>query len=273
MLRPIAPMERPLQLPTMPLPMKPLAKACPTRLRALLMGLSLALCSAAAGATRTVTICVGDFQPYNSPALPQGGPVIQIAAEAMRRSGYELKVEFMPWARILKDGGEGRCGILGIWRNAERELIFDFSQALMQQELGFFARKGSKHEFKTVQQLMGLSIGVERGTYLPPILNDKNLHFDLAVSMQKNLQKLALGRIDLAFGAKEAGLAGLEREPALKAQVEWLAPGLERKDTYLAFAKSHPRAGEWLAAFDKGLLGMRADGSLRKILQAAKLGD
>lgn len=216
-------------------------------------------------------ICVGHFPPYNSPTLPQGGPVIQIAAEAMRRSGHEIKTEFMPWARILKDGSDGRCGILGIWRNAERELIFDFSQPLLQQELGFFVRKGATHQFKTAQQLMGLSIGIERGTYLPPLLNDKNLRFDLASSLQKNLQKLALGRIDLAFGAKEAGLAGLEREPALKAKVEWLAPGLERKDTYLAFAKSHPKADEWVAAFDKGLASMKADGSLQRILKGAGL--
>ncbi|MCV2369733.1 substrate-binding periplasmic protein [Roseateles oligotrophus] len=253
--------------------LKPLGLACPALLRALLMGLSLALCSAAAGAAQTVAICVGDFQPYNSPALPQGGPVIQIAVEAMHRSGYELKVEFMPWARVLKDGSEGRCGILGIWRNAERELIFDFSQPLIQQELGFFARRGSKHEYKDAAQLTELVIGVERGSYLPPLLTSKDLRFDPAGSLQKNLLKLARGRIDLAFGAKDAGLAGLEREPELKASVEWLSPGLERKDTHLAFAKTQAQARELLAAFDKGLLGMKADGSLRKILQAAKLDD
>ncbi len=247
--------------------------ACPALLGHLLLALSLGLSSATAGAAKAVAICVGDFQPYNSPALPQGGPVIQIATEAMRRSGYDLEVQFMPWARVLKDGSAGLCGILGIWRNVEREQIFDFSQPVVQQELGFFARRGSKHEYKDVQQLAGLLIGVERGSYLPPLLNDKSLRFDLAGSLQKNLQKLALGRIDLAFGAKHAGLAGLEREPALKASVEWLSPGLERKATHLAFAKTQGHGGELLAAFDKGLLSMKADGSLRKILQAAKLGD
>ncbi|MDC8774070.1 substrate-binding periplasmic protein [Roseateles albus] len=226
---------------------------------------------AARAAGPPVDICVGNFSPYNSPELPQGGPVIQIATEALRRSGYELKAEFMPWARILKDGSDGRCGILGIWRNAERELMFDFSQPILQQELGFFARKGAKHQLQTAQQLKSLLIGVERGSYLPPILSDKSLRFDPVGSLQKNLQKLALGRIDLAFGAKEAGLASLEREPSLKAQVEWLSPGLERKDTYLAFAKTHPQASELIAAFDKGLLSMKADGSLQRILKSGGL--
>lgn len=237
--------------------------------------LLLSLCSTVPGAwaTRVAIVCVGDFPPYNSASLPQGGPVIQITAEALRRSGYQLKVEFMPWARILKDGSEGRCGILGIWRNAQREQIFDFSQTLIQQELGFFAKRGAKHQIANAQYLQSLTIGIERGTYLPPRLSDKNLRFDPASSLQKNLHKLALGRIDLAFGAKEAGLAGLEREPELKSKLEWLSPGLERKDTYLAYAKTHPQATEVLAAFDKGLLSMKADGSLRKILLAAKLGD
>jgi polar amino acid transport system substrate-binding protein len=258
----------------MQLALKPLGVARPTLLGHLLLALSLGLGCAAAGASQPVAICVGDFPPYNSPSLPHGGPVIQIASEAFRRAGFELKVEFMPWARILKDGSEGRCGILGIWRNAERELIFDFSLPVVQQELGFFARRGSRHEYQNAQQLAGLSIGVERGSYLPPLLSDnKGLQFDPAGSLQKNLQKLARGRIDLAFGAKHAGLAGLEREPALKASVEWLSPGLERKDTHLAFTKTQSQAGELLAAFDKGLLSMKADGSLRKILAAAKLGE
>jgi polar amino acid transport system substrate-binding protein len=237
--------------------------------------LLLALCVGAglAEAASPVSICVGDFQPYNSPKLPQGGPVIQIATEALRRSGYELKVQFMPWARIMKDGSEGRCAVLGLWRNAERELIFDLSAPMLQQELGFFARRGSgKHEFKTAQQLQGLLIGVERGSYLPPLLIDPSLRFDPAGSLEKNLYKLARGRIDLAFGAKEAGLAGMEREPALKAAVEWLSPGLERKDTHLAFAKIHPQGQTLLAAFNKGLASMKADGSLRKILTTAKIG-
>ncbi|MCV2356845.1 transporter substrate-binding domain-containing protein [Paucibacter sp. B2R-40] len=253
--------------------LKSIANACPALMRRLVLGFALGLSATAALAVQTVAICVGDFQPYNSPALPQGGPVIRIATEAMRRSGYELEVQFMPWARVLKDGSAGLCGILGIWRNAERDLVFDFSQALLQQELGFFARRGARHEYKDAQQLDGLLIGVERGSYLPPLLSEKNLRFDPAGSLQKNLQKLARGRIDLAFGAKHAGLAGLEREPELKASVEWLSPGVERKDTHLAFAKTQPQAHELLAAFDKGLLSMKADGSLRKILAAAKLGE
>jgi polar amino acid transport system substrate-binding protein len=236
--------------------------------------LLLALCVGAglAEAAEPVSICVGDFQPFNSPKLPQGGPVIQIATEALRRSGYELKVQFMPWARIIKDGSEGRCGILGLWHNAERELIFDFSASLLQQELGFFARRGAGPSFKTAQQLQGLLIGVERGSYLPPLLTDPGLRFDPASSLEKNLQKLARGRIDLAFGAKEAGLAGMAREPALQAAIEWLEPGLERKPTHLAYAKIHPQGRVLLTAFDKGLASMKADGSLRKILTAAKIG-
>ena len=227
--------------------------------------------AAPAPSRRVASVCVGDFPPYNSPRLPRLGPVIALASEAFARGGYEMRPEFMPWARILKEGEDGRCLILGIWRNAARDQLFDYSSPLIEQELGFFIRRGALHDVRSPEALRRLRIGVERGSYLPELLRDPGLQLDLASALNSNLRKLAKDRIDLAFGAKDAGLYMLTREPELRARVEWLAPGLESKPTYLAFSRRAPDADAMRAAFEQGLQAMKADGSYRRLLKAAGL--
>jgi polar amino acid transport system substrate-binding protein len=231
---------------------------------------SAALLSINAHASKTVPICVGDFPPYNSHVLPKNGPVIEIANEAFRRSGYQMQFKFMPWARILKEGEHGQCGILGIWRNAQRDLIFDYTQPIIKQELGFFARRGSLYDLSNPRTLESLSIGVERSSYLPPALENSRLRFDLASSLHTNLLKLAKHRIDLAYGNKAAGFYMIKTDKDLQ-NLEWQTPSLEIKETYLAFAKTHTEKEALLGAFNRGLDSMKADGSYKKILKASGL--
>jgi polar amino acid transport system substrate-binding protein len=223
-----------------------------------------------ADAGNIVQICVGDFPPYNSRSLPKYGPVIEITTEAFRRSGYQTRFNFMPWARILKEGEYGQCGILGIWRNTQRDLIFDYASPIIKQELGFFARRGSLNDLSNMRTLESLSIGMERGSYLPPILENRLLHFDLASSLHTTLLKLAKKRVDIAYGNKAAGLYMINADKNLQ-NIEWQSPGLEIKETYLAFAKTHKDKELLLQSFNRGLDSMKADGSYKKILKDAGL--
>lgn len=219
-----------------------------------------------------VPICVGDFPPFNSPRLPKQGPVIEIAAEAFKRSGYGVQTRFMPWARILKEGEDQNCLILGIWRNPQREQVFNFSLPIVQQELGFFVKRDSEiKDWREPGVLQQQVIGVERGSYLPPALQEPGLRLDPSGGMRTNLKKLARDRVQLAFGNKDSGQYAIKNEPDLQGALRWLPPGIERKDTFLACAKKHPEQEALLSAFNQGLRRMQADGSFQKMLKDAGL--
>lgn len=221
-------------------------------------------------AREVVPICVGEFAPYNHPTLPRSGPMIAIATEAFRRSGYQIKVMFAPWARNILLGENAKCGILGIWRDPSRDLKFDFSQAILQQELGFFGLRGVTLDLNLRATLKSLNIGVQLDSYLSPSLNDKTLHFDLANSNLINLSKLAKRHIDVAYGEKASGQYLIENNPDVLANVEWKTT-VEVKYNYLGFVKTYRQKDELLVAFNAGLNSMKADGSLQKIVAAARL--
>jgi len=228
--------------------------------------------ASAAPSKPVVPICVGDFPPFNSPKLPQQGPVIEIATEAFKRSGYAVQTHFMPWARILRESEDQNCLVLGIWRNPQREQVFSFSQPIVQQELGFFVKRDSEiKDWRETGLLQQHAIGVERGSYLPPALQEPGIRLDPSGGMRFNLKKLARDRVQLAFGNKDSGQYAIKNEPDLQGAVRWLPPGIERKDTYLACAKKHPEQEELIHAFNQGLRRMQADGSFQRILSKAGL--
>jgi polar amino acid transport system substrate-binding protein len=238
----------------------------------LLFGLACCFAQAAqAQEAGPVILCLTEFPPFNSESLPRQGPLIELASEAFKRSGRSIDPQFMPWARALKEAEGGRCGLFGIWRNPAWDQVFDYSKPIIQMELGFFGRRGVALDFNDPRVLAGLLIGIQRATYLPPLLDNKSLHFDLGNDLLSSMRKLVRERVDLAYGNRALGQYLLKAEPELGAAVEWKDSALEVKDHLLGFAKSYEVGGALLKGFNKGLDSMKADGSYRKILSAGGL--
>ncbi|WP_168224644.1 substrate-binding periplasmic protein [Rhodoferax aquaticus] len=194
--------------------------------------------------------------------------MVEIAVEAFARAGITAKPTFMPWARILKVSEKAECAILGIWRNAERDRLYQYSQSILKQELGFFGLRSDNHDLNDPKVMASLVIGIQRGTYLSPSLVDKGYHFEETTDLQGSLLKLGKRRLDLVFGNRDAGQRMIQSQGEL-ASIEWKKPGLEAKDSYLAFVNNYPGQDALIKAFDKGLNSMRIDGSLKRILQNA----
>lgn len=239
----------------------------------LLLSLALGLPQASAMAPPAVQLCVTEFPPFNSQALPRHGPLIEIAVEAFRRSGSAVEVQFLPWARLMKEAEEGKCAVLGLWRNEARDQLFDYSQAIMQMELGYFGKRSVALDPSNSKAASKPSICTQRGSYLSPAIQQLDLHFEPVLDLPTCLRMLAKGRVDLAYGNKTLGLHFLHQaaNQELATELEWKAPALENKDHLLAVRKTDPRSERILRDFNRGLASMRSDGSYKAILKAGGL--
>ena len=71
--------------------------------RALLFVLVLMLSAIVNLRAGEIRLAAGEYQPYTSADLPDGGMLGELTRRAFALSGYQLHIEFLPWARAVLD--------------------------------------------------------------------------------------------------------------------------------------------------------------------------
>lgn len=238
--------------------------------RAMLVTMVLLLCANAC-ALDLIKIATSEYPPYMGQDLPQGGMLVAVATEAFRRSGYELKVTFLPWARTMDSAKSGALeGVLGIWHSDEREQWFVYSKPLPGTEVGFYKRSDSQISYRSLSELKPYTIGTVRGYANPSAFNAANLRIDEVVDDETNLRKLGAGRIDLALIDKGVARYLIASKPDnFKGKLVWIEPAVEKQPLYIALSKKTADLDKKLAAFNKGLQSMEKDGTLTKMVKEA----
>lgn len=192
----------------------------------------------------------------------------QMLQAIFARLGEPLLIQPMPWKRALLKGAAGEVGIGGIYRNAERLKLFDYSEPLFEERLLLYVRQDKPFTFEQVSDLHGKRIGVIRGwsyteDFDQAVRNGK-IRPQEGSSDEANLRKLASGRLDAVVAIELAGqrllqLPGLEHLTALPRP-------LSINPTFLVFAKQAHQQ-ELLQRFNQTLHDMQADGSLQVLVQ------
>lgn len=242
--------------------------------KTLFAGLALSgacLIAAPAQAADTVYLVTTAYPPYYGPDLSKNGVITQIVTEALKRGGYTLKVDWLPWARALHDAEEGRAdGAMGIWHSKEREQYFVYSSAMAPNQIGFFKRADSSIGFKALSELKPYKIGVVRGYANPKAFDVAKLTTEEAGDDEANLRKLGAGRIDLVLIDKGVALYLIDTKlREFKGKLVWLDPSVDKLPMYVGFSRKAPGYEKKLAAFNKGLKEMEADGTLAKLIGQA----
>lgn len=209
------------------------------------------------------------YPPFVNPAgHPQGeGLDIEIAREALRRVGREIRVELLPWKRVLLQLESGHADLTTtISRNGDRDRYLLWTQSYRNgASYRFYTRKESPLQLKALGDLAGRHLGTVQGFYYPEaITGQPGVLIDSARDVAVLAQKLNAGRIDVmvvtgirgAWEIREAGLADqLTRQPYVYAAVS---------PNYMAFSKA--RIDQALvAATNAALQRMAVDGSMAAI--------
>ena len=129
------------------------------RLLAILM-----LCCSALPARAETWVAIDNANPpfmYQQDNQPMGlYPLIVQAVFA--RLGEPLSIQAMPWKRALLRGAAGEVGIAGIYQNAERLQVFDYSAPIFEERLLLYVHRERPLPFRGIEDLHGKRIGVIR---------------------------------------------------------------------------------------------------------------
>lgn len=232
-----------------------------------------------APAVPVVRLASLEWEPYIGTRMPDQGYVAVLIKTAFADQGVQAEIEFYPWARALQLARSGAVdGLMPEYFDASRESEFEYSTAFPGGPLVLYKRRSDaiafsvdpqKDQDAALRALKAQRFGVVRGYLNTPVFDAATyLTKDEANDDATNLRKLVYQRIDLAvIDRRVAEHLIRTRYPDYAGRIEPMSPPLADIPLYVAFSRKSPRKAESLAAFNRGLEAMRADGRLEALHQ------
>lgn len=228
------------------------------------------LLMAQAGGAEKLRLVADVWPPFTDATLPHNGLATDIVSTALRRAGYDSLYEEVPWPRAMLGLREGRHDVLiSAWFSYERTHIGQFSDEYLLNRIRFLKRKGSAVTYQSLEQLNDYLIAVVRGyAYFPAFDNDPRLKKFPVHNFSMAARMLAAGRVDLALEDEYVARHSLAHEPAeVREQIEFLPGSLTENSLHILVSLQNPRHAEIVAAFDREILAMKADGSYDELFR------
>ncbi len=198
------------------------------------------------------------------------GFIAQVAREAFKAVGYDFRVEFKPWKRVMAESVAGRSdGILGAYHKAEREKDFIYTDPVGVVQVVFFKHKRDVGlEYTSIEDLKGYRIGTIAGyTYTPEFDNAAYLKKEPANKVDANILKLDAGRLDLFVESKAVAVARAKELLGERADsIEALLPPLQENKLYVLISRKTADAERKAADFNRGLKIIRENGTYDRIM-------
>lgn len=201
----------------------------------------------------------------------QGGYLVEVTEEALKRVGYTASIQFGPWKRaLLQTSMVGEYDVLlGAYHTEERAQTMAYSEPIGKVEVGLLALKESYIHYATLSDLTPYVIGRIRGAAVSKAFDEASyLQLEDVTRIEQNIQKLLVGRVELIVDKKQQLLSIIQTEyPDAMNKVEFLEPPLRTSFFYNAFPKNRPDALKHLEDFNRGLKAIQDDGTYAKILE------
>jgi polar amino acid transport system substrate-binding protein len=218
----------------------------------------------------TVVLGNGEWKPYQSEELKNGGFCTDVVRKAFDKEGIDTEFKWYgsAWKRAFSEASENKIDGTLVWSHKdEREEVMYYSKEAVlsgKKDFIYFLKNGEK--FNSVEDLYGKRVGGVLGyTYGPEIdkaLEDGKFTIDRTNSEEKNFKKLLLGRVDCLIAGQNVAeeilndkLSKDEKNKITKSEKP------TRVVTYhLLLNKKNPGNKKRMETFDQGLKKIKDEG-------------
>jgi polar amino acid transport system substrate-binding protein len=219
----------------------------------------------------TLRLAIEDgYAPYVDLKAPNGGMAVEIAREAFRRAGHAVELVQVPWKRGYELVRQGEVfGTLPWAETPERVADHHASAALFDATDYFFSRRDWPREVAAADDLAGLRLcrPLAYGLFHYRALIDAGrVRHEMPSDMKQCFRMLAAGRVDLVWAERNEGLAAAAETPGGTGAVRRQPLVALEVSMHLLASRVAPRTPAVLAAFNRSLAAMRADGVTQAII-------
>jgi len=229
----------------------------------------LSLFLTAPAAAETLTVAADPWPPFVNEDHPEGGVGLAIIREALGRSGYEVELNIMPWARAEAGVKAGDYDILpGTWHTRARAEKLLYSEPYVHNEIKFIKRKGEDFNYTDLKSLKGKTVAVIRDyRYGDAFYSADFFEREAASDLVTNIRKLVNERVDLAIEDELVARYIIGQEaPELLDRIEFVDPPFSARGLHLTSGYNNPDHEAIVEAFNEGLCAMREDGTFDRIM-------
>jgi polar amino acid transport system substrate-binding protein len=204
------------------------------------------------------------WAPYMSPELENNGFVSELLVEALKRKGYTATVQFITWARAVRNVEIGRADALcGAYYTEARAKFLAYSLPIASVQDVLFCKKSHKITYTQLTDLKPYQIGVVRDASFGEAFNNATfLKKQEVIKNELNIVKLMKGRIDLLAGPRDIINYIIRKKfPEFVDEIVSIMPPLCTNKIYIGFSKRIDGYQKRLNAFNEGVEMMKKDGS------------
>ena len=224
----------------------------------------------AAHSAQLLRVTGSHWPPYLDQELENGGLAADLVRTALTRAGYDVEASAEPWSRAYEGAAIGVYDVVAaVWQNEERGEELIFSNPYLLNDIIFMSRQGVLGNYRTLNDLRGYRIGVVRDyAYDDAFDNHPQLLRVPSSNLIQNLLMLTQGRLEVVVGDKWSMLHEISQYIPDEIGVFVALPRpLARRALRLGVSRHNQNAQEIVAAFDKAIVEMQADGSYDEIVQ------
>lgn len=219
---------------------------------------------------KTYTVLTGEWAPYVSEKLPNGGPTAQIVSEALAAAGHEVEFNYTTWKRTEAMTQKGKALATFPWTPTEKfEETCYVSSPLATQKMVFFYMKENHPDwdYNGLEDLKNYAVGGSQGYSYVAIFKKAGIEAEYAPSVENSLKKLYHGRIDMVPESFLVGWQTIKQTfPGEEDKFAASETPLFTKELHVMSSKEHPQGKEFHDAFEKGLQVLKDNGRYEAIL-------
>ena len=218
---------------------------------------------------REISMLTVEWAPHYGADLPENGLTTALVKAAFKAAGHSSEVDFIPWARALKEVEEGKADVvMGAYFNADRAEKYHYSDRIYSLDLGLIARPGlNTDKYNSLRELSDYKIGISRG-----FANSEE--FDSATYLDKhvatfpnlNIRKLFRGRIDMAVMNFDLFRYEARKEGYCISDVTFMDPPLSTEGLYMMASRNISDGEKIMQDFNRGLTTIRQNGEFDRIV-------
>lgn len=237
---------------------------------ALLLATSLPICA------DEIVLGADIWPPFNGePGSDSPGYMVEIAQKVFESKGHTITYKEIPWTRAIISCREGDIqGIIGAAVGDAEDFVFP-SEYLGLSANNAFTLKESTFKYDNANSLSGVKVGFiqdyaygdDLNNFIEANKNSKLIKFMVGNdALKKNIKKLQVHRLDVVietksvfeYTANEMGLSDIFKSVGVDGSPDAL---------YIAFSPKNPKSKEYAKILSDGVVELRNNGELEKILK------